>query len=179
MNIFKQILCGLLLFNSSLHAMEKTTSSEETLIKTGQLLQASIDREAGAVYRLIQEGALVNYQDKNGASIVFHAAKIASVCNTTEEWEFSIAVLSHLLRAKANPNLANNEKETPLLALARRAHYAKDRNMLPKLSYAVSLLIKHEARLDAQDQYGSTAFDCVPEEPYFEDIKNRLMPKPN
>lgn len=174
--MFIQIILGLLLASNSLQGMQQPlTDREESLIKTGQLLQAAIDRESGSVARLLvtdsKAPAYINYQDRYGDSILLHAARAASISTTPLECQSSFTVLSYLLEAKANPNAANNTKQTPLWVLASRVRYAHSHKVLPNLLAAMCLLLEHGAKKDTQDKYGKTAFGSVSDDIRFNEVR--------
>ena len=90
--------------------MEVTGSSPNGKIAGFPYLMFSIPNIPLALF-LIREGACVDERDNSGCSALFHAVKNAIASPSIENKSF----VEFLVTFKANPNLKNNQGETPLV----------------------------------------------------------------
>ncbi|KAM7432883.1 Protein fem-1 B [Porites harrisoni] len=86
---------------------------------------------------LVENGADVDLQDKDGLTALHYACKTDNSCE----------VVSCLIKNGANINACTGNKVTPLMRAAKKGN-----------SDVVSLLIAHGANVDLQDKDGDTAF---------------------
>ena len=86
---------------------------------------------------LVENGANVDLQDKDGLTALHYACKTDNSCE----------VVSCLIKNGANINACTGNKVTPLMRAAKKGN-----------SDVVSLLIAHGANVDLQDKDGDTAF---------------------
>ena len=86
---------------------------------------------------LVDNGANVDLQDKDGLTALHYACKTDNSCE----------VVSCLIKNGANINACTGNKVTPLMRAAKKGN-----------SDVVSLLIAHGANVDLQDKDGDTAF---------------------
>ncbi len=101
-------------------------------------------RVTGAIQCLIAAGAQVNKPDKDGNTPVMVAARMAHV-----------DVLEELIKAKANVNALNNNKESPLLLATKYSIWPGLREE------ATQLLLDAKADVDMRVFYDKTVLSCV------------------
>ena len=115
------------------------------------LIEATLDNNIAEVYRLIENGANINYQEMNG----YTALLFASRTNRRE-----IAYI--LIQAGADINIRNSNGYTPLML-------ATIMNNLE----IIDMLIQAGANLNIQDNiYGNTALIVAVEDNYTEIVKS-------
>ena len=121
------------------------------------LMMACENNQLNAVTFLIEHGAIVNLQDKEGQTALHHAIQPNSGFHEPYE------VLDYLIQNGADVNAQSNEGRTPLMKAI----------LLSKVNIATSL-IKQGANLDLQDKNGDTGLHyavCT----HSPEITNRIL----
>jgi hypothetical protein len=110
------------------------------------LMLASAMCQQGAVRKLLDWGARVSMQDKNGDSALMGAA--AAFCSWTNGRTDQTTIIRILIAHGADPNSRNLVGETPLMALTTYGNVS-----------AVRVLLDAGANSKLRDQYGLSALD--------------------
>ena len=126
------ILSSLLKNGANLNTSRNDKSTP--LILATQSLKNAVEQ---LVPWLIDNGANVDPQDKDGLTALHHACMYGNSCE----------VLNSLIKHGANVNASTSNKVTPLMRAAENCNVN-----------AVSLLIEHGANVTLQDEDGDTAF---------------------
>jgi len=134
-----------------LHGMDHEYATHVDINATDQtgwtaLMLASAMCQVGAVRNLLDWGARVDLEDREGDSALMGAA--AAFCSSEAGRQAQVAIIQLLIRHGADPNARNHIGETPLMTLTTYGNLA-----------AVQVLLSSGARTELRDQNGRSALD--------------------
>ena len=116
------------------------------------LMQAAQDNDSTRINQLLQDrniASAIDAQDENGNTALFYAIQYHDYIKADN------SVLTTLLNHGANPNKANNNKETPLLFLIKQPSSINtiyNHHLIDQMR----ILIEKGAQINAQDADGNT-----------------------